>query len=87
MSDIQIYKMTDRRTLETASARESGISKVKSIVGAHDIKGGLAFPLPDIFAAANGNADFAICVRACDGKEIHVAIPTGQRHWAQNILK
>lgn len=80
---IQIFKMTNRRSLETAPASVSGISKVKAIVDAKNIKGGLAFPLPDVFAAANGKADIAICVRASDGKEIHVAVPQGQRAYAQ----
>lgn len=80
---IQIFKMTDRRSLEIAPACDSGISKVKAIVDAKTIKGGLPFPLPDVFAAANGKADIAICVRASDGKEFHVAVPQGQRAYAQ----
>jgi len=85
MNEVQIFTMTDRRTLDTAPISQFGISKIKSIVDARDVDGGLEFPLPDVFAAANGKADIAICTRGCDGKEIKIIVPQGQR-WMANTI-
>jgi hypothetical protein len=82
---IEIFKMTDRKTLERSPIDKSEISKVIDIVDPKSIKGGLGFPLPDVFGAAGGNMDIAICARACDGERIQVAVPTGQRHLAHNL--
>jgi hypothetical protein len=82
---IEIFKMTDRKTLERSPIDKGEISKIFNIVNPRDVEGGLNWPLPDILGAANGDIDVAICARACDWQHIQIAVPTGQRHLVQNL--
>ncbi len=82
---IEIFTMTNRKTLERTPIDTSEISKVIDIVDPKSIKERLGFPLPDIFGAAGGNMDIAICARASDGQHIQVAVPMGQRHLVQKL--